>query len=416
MNLGAYFPLRIPKQILAILFLGCLALAGCGGGGGSAAEEGAGIAKSAIGSADAACSTTYGDWTISTPTTCTGQTITVTGTLTIANGGCLTLQDSTLVFSPAAEDTGSFVIQGNGCLNVVHSTLKSGNDKQWNLTVKNTGSVSFAQLSKATNQSGLRFYDNSKLMADNSDVEEIQVHDSASLTVQNNASAYIVAFFTGSGSASFLNGEFAAGNGITRTLSIPTSGTTTGSISIANSNINGFQLDLQDKFNLSIAKATGVVLSLHLTDYVNNNFTSNITSAAPTSGTADFSASGNPTFRWDNSQISMLNLYLDGASNLTWNGTTTMNEVNTLGSSSLTLNTNVSLWANLAQTYETSKMTLNSVTLLEDDSTHPSFTAADNSIITANNTVATAHTALYQSDSGQVVVNGGSNWPPVQQQ
>ncbi|RKP47588.1 hypothetical protein D7S89_15290 [Trinickia fusca] len=340
----------------------------------------------------------------------------MTGVLTIADGGCLTLTNSTLVFSPAAEDTGSFVIQGNGCLNVANSTLKSGDDKQWNLTVKNTGSVSFTQSSLATNQSGMRFYDNSKLIADNSDVEEVQVHDSASLTLQNNASAYIVAFFTGSGSASFPNGEFNAGNGVTRTISIPTGDTTTGSISLSNANINGFQLDLQDTYNLSIANANGVVLSLHLTDYVNNNFTSNITSTAPTSGTVDFSASSNPKFTWNNAQISMLNLYLDGASNLTWNGTTTMNEVNTLGSSSLTLNSNVSLWANLAQSYESSKMTLNSVTLLEDDSTHPSFTATDNSVITANNTVAPARTALYQTAPGQILINGGSGWPSVQQQ
>lgn len=414
MNLGAYFPLRISRQILVTLLL-CCAMAGCGGGGASGAGTSAGTNAGTV-SVSSACNATYTDWTITAPTTCTGQTINVTGILTVANGGCLTLTNSTLVFSPAVEDTGSFVIQGNGCLNVINSTLKSGNGKQWNLTVQNSGSVSFTQSSVATGHSGVRFYNSSKLTANNSNVEEIQVHDSASLTVQNNASAYIVAFFTGSGAASFLSGEFDAGSGITRTLSIPTSDTTTGSISISNANVDGFQLDLQNTFKLAIANANDVVLSLHLNNYVNNNFTSNITSAAlvTTSGSADFSASANPKFTWTNSQISSVNLYLTGTSNLTWNGTTTMNEVNTLGSSSLTLNPNVSLWADLAQSYNTSSMTLNSVTLLQNASKHPSFTAMDNSIITINNTAATSQSTRYQVGAGQVVANGGGVWPPVQ--
>jgi hypothetical protein len=369
----------------------CFALSACGGGG------------------DSAGNASYGNGlTITSPTTWSGQTVSVAGTLTIASGGCLTLTNSTLLFNPAVEDTGSFVIQGNGCLNVVNSTLKSGNGKQWNLSVQDTGAVSFTRSSVATNHSGLRFYNFSTLASDNSNVEEVQVHDSASLTVQNNSSAYIVAFFTGSGSGNFATGQFSAGNGISRTLNIPTSDTTTGSVSISNSNISGFQLDLQRTFNLSIGNANGVVLSLHLNNYTNNNYTNSITSA--TAGTADFSASGNPKFTWTNSQISSVNLYLTGTSNLVWNGTTTLNEVNTLDSSSLTLNSGVSLWADLAQSYNTSTMTLNAVTLLQDPSKHPSFTALDNSVIRINNTVATSQTTVYRVGFGQVVITGGSGW------
>ncbi len=352
----------------------------------------------------------YGSLTISSPTSWSGKTVTINGTLTIPNGGCLTLTNSTILFSPAVEDTGSFVIQGNGCLNVIHSTLRSGNGKQWNLTVQNTGTVSFAQSSVATNHAGLRFYDSSTLTSDNSNVEEVQVHDNASLALQNGSSAYVVAFFTGSVSASFGSGEFNAGTGITRKLSLPTSNTTTGSVTISNSDVDGFQLDLQDNFNLTIGNASGVVLSLHLNNYTNSNFTSSITSAAPTSGAADFSASGNPKFTWTNSQIASVNLYLSGTSNLVWNGATIMNEVNTFDSSSLTLNANVSLWADLAQTYSTSALTLNSVTLLQDSSTHPSFTAMDNSVININNTVATSQTTVYRVGSGQVNIAGGSGW------
>lgn len=355
-------------------------------------------------------SNSYGNITISSPTSWTGQTVTVTGALTIANGGCLTLTNSTLLFSPAIEDTGSFIIQGNGCLNVINSTLKSGSGKQWNLVVQGTGSVSFSQSSFATNHSGLRFYNSTTLVSDNSNVEEVQVHDNASLTIQNGSSAYVVAFFTGSGTQTFASGAFNAGNGITRTLSIPTSNTTTGSVVISNSSINGFQLDLEDTYNLTIAGSSGVVLALHLLNYTNANFAANITSGAPTSGVADFSASSNPKFTWNNSQITSVNLYLSGTSNLVWNGTTNMTEVNVQDTSALTLNSGVSLWADLAQTYNNATMTLNSVSLLQDSSKHPSFTAMDSSSININNTTATSQTTVYRVGSGQVNITGGSGW------
>lgn len=205
-------------------------------------------------------------------------------------------------------------------------------------------------------------------------------------------------------------GQFNAGRGITRTLRIPTGDGATGSVTVSHSYISGFQLDLEDTFHLSIGNATDVVLSLHLHNYTNHNFAKNITSAAPNSGTVDFSASGNPQFAWTNSQISSVNLYLSGTSTLIWNGTTTLNEVDTLDSSALTLNSGVSLWADLAQAYDTSTLTLNSVTLLQDASKHPSFTALDHSVISITNTVATSRTTVYRVGAGRVVIRGGSGW------
>ncbi len=383
-------PVRGLRSLLIVLFSAALSTSGASAGGGD--------------------NPSYGNLTIGSPITWVGQTINVTGTLTIANGGCLTLRNSTLLFHPAVEDDDTFRILGNGCLNVVNSIVKSENGKQWNLIVRDTGRASFTQSSIATNHAGLRFYGSASFISDHSNVEEIQVHDNASLTVQNSSSAYIVAFFTGSGSASFAIGQFNAGTGITRTLRIPTGNATTGSVTISNSNVVGFQLDLQDTFNLSIGNANDVIVSLHLHNYTNENFSRNITSTVATSGTVDFSTSRNPQFTWSNSQISSVNLYLSGTSNLVWNGTTTLNEVNTLDSSSLTLNSGVSLWADLAQSYDTSTLTLNSVTLLQDSLKHPSFTAMDNSVIKINNTVATSRTTVYRVSSGRFVITGGSGW------
>lgn len=390
-------PLHIFKPgVLGLVLVGLLS--SCGGNGGGSASSATAQPNS------------YGNLTITSPVSWSGQTVTVTGTLAIGNGGCLTLTNSTLLFSPAVEDTGSFVIQGNGCLNVINSTLKSGSGKQWNLVVKDNGAVSFAQSSVATNHSGLRFFNSSAFTTDQSNVEEVQVHDNASLTIRNASSAYVVAFFTGAGSANFGSGEFNAGNGITRNVAIPTGAATTGTIAISNSNISGFQLDLQDTFNLSIGGASSVVLALHLNNYVNNNFTSNITSSATTSGMADFSASTNPKFSWTSSQIQSVNLYLAGTSNLVWNGTTNMTEVNALDTASLTLNSGVSLWADLAQTYNNATLTLNSTTLLQSASVHPSFTAMDSSTININNVIAPSQTTVYRVGSGQVTISGGSGW------
>ncbi|HCU26149.1 MAG TPA: hypothetical protein DF383_14130 [Deltaproteobacteria bacterium] len=349
-----------------------------------------------------------GDITIASPTTWSNKSVAVTGKITIVAGGSLTLDHATLLFEPEVEDSLMLEIQDGGSLHAVAATLKSGSGKQYNVEVHGTAAARFEAGSFATNHSGLRFYDTSTLTADASDVEEVQVHDKVTLNIQNGAAAYVVCFFTGNVTADYGSGEFAAGSGISRDISVKSAPGMAGSIHLANADISGFQLDLVGSASVSIAGGSEIVLALHLEDYVNSNFTSGITNV--TGGSVDFSASGNPKFQWTNSQISAVNLYLGGSSDVIWNGPTTFVEVNAMDSSRLTLNGGVKLWANLLETYNTALVVLNGVTLLEDEATFPSITAEDKSSITINNVAATANTQVYRVDSGKISINGGSGW------
>ena len=356
---------------------------------------------------------TYKDVTISTPTVWTNLQVTVTGTLAITDSGSLTLDGTSLIFSAAVEDTGSFVITGGSFLAKNTSSIKSGTGKQWNLETSGACAVSFLG-SSATNHSGMRMHETCSFTADSSSVEEVQIHENATASINNSSNAYLVLFFTGSGTTvNMTSGQLVSGSGITRSFTFPTSATTTGKVNIANSTIGGFQLDLVNNIILNVTNGTGIVLAMHLNNVgssgsqVTSNV--NITSNSAASGSLDFSAYAGPKFNFTTTQISSFNVYLTGTSNVSFTGVVNVTEPDVGDSGNLTFGATASVNANLAMTHGSGVMTFNGSTLIETGST-PSFTAQDASRINLNSVNATAGSKAYAVGQGQVHISGGTGW------
>jgi len=358
-------------------------------------------------------SVTYGNLTISTPVTWSRLQVTVTGVLTITGTGSLTLDGTSLIFSPSVEDTQSFFITGGVFVVNNGSSIKSGTGKQWNLEAHGACSVSFSA-SSATNHSGMRMFDTCSFTSNSSAVEEVQVHDNATSSINNSSNAYLVLFFTGGGTTVTMNsGQLVSGSAITRSFTFPTSAITTGTVNISNSTISGFQLDLVNNVILNVTNGTSIVLAMHLNNIGNSGApvtcAANITSNAATTSTLDFSAYAGPKFNYTTTQISSFNVYLTGTSTVSFTGIVNVTEPDAGDTSSLTFGAAASVEANLAMTHGSALMTFNGSALLESGST-PSFTAQDTSRINLNNVNATPGSKAYAVGQGQVHISGGTGW------
>lgn len=388
-------------KLMAVL-IGLVTSSGCGKSSAPASAIPAGSS-----------SVTYNNLTIYTPTVWTQLQVTVTGTLTITSSGSLTLDGTSLIFSSAVEDTGAFVITGGTFIAKNLSSIKSGTGKQWNLETSGACTVSFSR-SSATNHSGMRMHDTCNFTADSSAVEEVQIHNNATASINNSSSAYLVLFFTGGGTTVNMNGgQLVSGSGITRSFTFPTSATTTGTVNIVNSTIGGFQLDLVNNVILNVTNGTSIVLAMHLNNVGNSGSqvtsAANITSISAATGSLDFSAYSGPKFNYTTTQISSFNVYLTGTSNVSFTGTVNVTEPDVGDTGSLTFGAAASVNANLAMTHGSGLMTFNGSTLLETGST-PSFTAQDTSRINLNSVNATSGSKAYAVGQGQVHISGGIGW------
>lgn len=350
---------------------------------------------------------TYDDITITTDTVWENTDIHITGKIVVASGATLTLKNVKLYFNPDIEDTTTFEVNG-GTVIATDSSIQSESGKQWNLEAVQSSKLSFTR-TKVTNHSGLRAHDSTILTADASAVEEIQCHDNAKLIAKNGSGVYVVLFFDNAGAIAFAHGAIAAGEGITKSFTYKSSDKATGSVSISDSDVWGYQLDLTGSTNLSVTDGIGLVLALHLADTGTKTITGNITSSFQSSGSFDMSSSGNPSFTWTDSQIDYLNTYVDGTSDVTFSGTNRVVECNVLGDAKLTFGSGTSLCANLAQSYDNATLTLDGVTLISDDSV-PSFTAQGTSTINIKNVKAVSGTMVYAVESGTVNITGGTGW------
>jgi|GEM_PF-657425 hypothetical protein len=351
---------------------------------------------------------TYGNLTLSDTQLWQARSVIVTGVLRITTGGSLTLDGGQLQFSPLLEDGSTFAMDGNGRFVGRNATLTTASGKQWNLNAYGTSQFQATNMT-ITRHSGLRFYNSSTMEAWGGNVEEVQVHDNAAVTMHRGVSTYLVLFFTGTGTSRLTQGELTTGSGLSRAFTIATGPTTTGRVTLDGASVVGYQLDLNDSVSVQVQNATNMVLALHLSN-VSQTFAADLTSPSLASGSVDFSAQGGPTFAFADSKVWSLNLYLSGNCQMTFNGATRFTEPNVSDTSVLTLGASTSLDANLAQTYDSGQMILNGTRLLEEGGVFPSLTAMGSSSIRMTGVDATPNTRVYANGQGQVVINGGRNW------
>ncbi len=355
----------------------------------------------------AMATTTYNDLTITNAQVWTKQDVRIDGKLSIAPGGSLSLVDSTLLFDAVNEGDETFTMSGNAAFSAKNSTVASGSGKQWNLKAYDSSSLSFDSTA-VRDDTGMRLFDSSSLTATASNVAEVQVHNSASVSLNNGSTAFLGLYFTGSGAVNLISGELAAGGVTARAFAFPT-GSGTGNVSVVNSTITGFQADLSDQVSLTVSGAVGLIPGIHLNN-VSKTVGGNLTSSLLSTGSIDFTDKGGPALIYKNSQVPSLNVYLTGTSNVSFTGTLDMTEPYAQDESVLTLGSGVSLLADVAQTRDSAKLILNGTTLLERNGQYPSFTAFDDSTITLNNVNATPSTQVYTEGDGKVRINGGTGW------
>lgn len=379
--------MRTKPLVAGLPLLPLLLLLACGGGGGGARV--------------------VGDLTLTAEERWEGETVVVTGTLTVGAGGHLVLDGATVRFEPDREDFDAFVLEGDGRLSASGSRLESGSGKQWNLEARDAARIDLVD-TIATNHSGIRGHDQVWIHAAGGDVEELQVHDEVQLELSDGASAYVVLFFSGDYQASLTDGELAVGHA-TRSFEVATGPGTSGSVSLDEAEVYGWQLDLEEGASLTVAGGREIVLAMHLRD-VARVVTEDLTADAPGDGGLDFSAEGGPAFAYSDTHVRSFNLYAEGACDLDFQGRVDVTEPNVADTSVVTFGAETSLWANLAQTYGDAVMTFAGVTLLEDDGSHPSFTAEDSSTIRIQGVDPTPGTRLHAIGGGRVEVTGGSGW------
>lgn len=380
---------RSQKSVIlsvSLFLLGTVFVLSGGGGGGGNSRAG-----------------TYNDLTITDNIVWSNKTITVNGKLTIAPGGSLTLKNVTLNLNPKVEDSDTIAVN-NGTFIAKNSTLRSSSGKQWNLEAHGSSHLTFEN-TFATNHTGIRAHDDTALTATGSEIEEVQCHDNAAINILDGSAVYIVLFFNGA-TEELLDKKLESGDGISRSFKFNSSKTTTGYIEIVDSDVWGFQLDLMGPSNLKIEGGTEIVLALHLesigSSAVNNTITSD------TQQTGSFTL-GSLYFDYTNSQISYINVYLGGDSNVTFTGKNKVVECNVFDKATLTFKSDTELIADLAQAYDQSTLTLDGVKLISDDS-HPSITAMDDATVNINNVTAIAGTKVYAVGNGTVNITGGDNW------
>lgn len=331
--------------------------------------------------------------------------------LVIEGDGELVLEHATIAFDPRVEDTDAFQLRDRGRFHAEHGTLESANEKQWNMQAFDDAVIELVDTT-ATEHTGLRNFDRVHFSASgNADIEEVQVHDDAIVRMQDGTAGYVVLFFTGGVSADLAPGELVVGEGQARTLAVPTGPTTSGTLELAGADVYGWQIDLENDSSVNVAGGEEIVLALHLTD-VSATVTDDVTTDGPSTGMLDFSDQGGPRFAYTDSTIASFNVYAAGASQIAFTGRVDVTEPNAEGTSRVLFGPGTTMYANLAQTYESAQMTFDGVKLAidGDDGSSPSFTADDASTITIVDVVAIDGTYLGAVGGGRVLVQGGSHW------
>lgn len=355
---------------------------------------------------------------IAKDTTWKDQDILIDGKLTVKSGATLTVTGSKVGFRVTKEDADSWVMSGTAAVVARSSSFRSADSlgRQWNLEAHDKARVSFEKTT-LSDHTGLRFHEQSALEATASNIQEIQLHDRARVRLAQRSIAYIVMFFDGDVKADLSKAALKAGESIyqTQNLKVVTGKDAQGAIETAVLDLNqsaviGWQLDASDRASVTFARAEGIVLAPHLKGTFSRTITEGITGDAR-DGAFDFSKNGGPRFAYSESDIEMINLYLDGNVTLDFTGATIVNEANVGGNGKLTLGPKATLYADLGEAYEKGQMILNGTRLVADDpENNPSITADDEAIIRLIGVKVATPAHVFALDKGQVFIKGGGPW------
>ncbi|MCB1052206.1 MAG: hypothetical protein H6510_05215 [Acidobacteria bacterium] len=301
------------------------------------------------------------------------QTVQVRGNVIVRNGGILNLNGTNLQILNSYDEEFTIQVLGTSRLNVQSARIE-GVGYQTAIIALNQGDqhpqLSFNS-SVVTNHAGIRVFGRGMMTATGSQLEEVQVHEQASISVTGGTGLYPVLFFDIGQSTLFaLN----TGPGITGTLL----GAQGWSFQLNNVDVDGYQIDVEKGAFVTLNNCTGITASFHTPgDLAFGPVTvSNATSSQFKTGIIEGLG---PEIAFENSQILQLNVYVQGQDQVTIQNSR-VNEANSLDLSKLTLD-QCQVVYNLVQSYDQSELKIEDCTIDPEDETFPSLTAEGTSRI-----------------------------------
>lgn len=284
----------------------------------------------------------------------------VDGEVRIENGGVLTLDGMTLTLVLDFDEQHHIDISDNSSLVVNNSIITSEGGQYWfelsNGIGPDTPTLLVSGNSLLTRHSGIRPFDQARVVVTGGDVEELQVRDQVSVSLSN-AATYAVLFFEGV-SANLSNLD--TGTGINNTISVPGGW----SFQFTNAEVYGYQIDLIDGATVHLAGGDGIVASFHTPGNLGDELriVEGITSQLRTDGAVTNLGSA---FTFTNANVALINTYVFGHDRV-WLRDIHVNEINAeqfseliIGDSGITTLLN----CNLCQTYDRARMNIYNATI-----------------------------------------------------
>ncbi len=296
----------------------------------------------------------------------------VDGSVIVEDGGTLTIRNATLRLLLDYDEEHRIDVAGDSRLVIDNGQIESTGGQYWielygddggNPTLEVSGDETWI-----TNHSGIRPYDGTEIFVTGGDVEELQVRDQ--VTVQlTNAAAYPVFFFDGQ--TATLDG-LDTGSNINNTIAVPGSW----SMQLGNANIEGYQIDLINGANVTLANGDGIVLSVHTPGDLGSDLqvVEGVTSEDPISGSLTNLGS---EFYFTDSNIALINVYVFGQDRVLLRDLH-VNEVNAEQTSELIIGQAgylTTLNCNLCQVYDHANFTVDGA-LIDASDNLPSATAS----------------------------------------
>lgn len=301
------------------------------------------------------------------------QKVNVFGNVIVRNGGEMILNNSVLAIVGSYDEQYSLYVQGNSSFKSYHSKFL-GEEYQTSMICEARSDASpmvYFESSYADNHLGIRPFDGTNIVVENSQLGEINVLDEASLTLIGGSENYIVLFFDDIDAA--LEGLH-VGGGVSLEILTPRGW----SFEAMDAGINGYQIDAKGTSEIQIKDSEGITMSLHTSGIMGDTPVTfeNVTSKVVTDGA--FVGIG-PSITYTNTQIEYFNIYTYGSDKVEINGGV-VNEVNTFESSSVSVK-NCTLEYNLVQSFDQSYILIEDNQITDDMEFTPSVTSDDNSLI-----------------------------------
>jgi hypothetical protein len=277
----------------------------------------------------------------------------VDGEVVVQNGGVLTLNGMTLTLVLDFDEEHHIDISDNSSLVVNNSIITSQGGQYWfelsNGSGPDTPTLEVNGNSLLTRHSGIRPFDQARVIVTGGDVEELQVRDQVSVSLSN-AATYAVLFFEGvTASLSDLD----TGSGINNTISVAGGW----SFQFTNAEVYGYQIDLLDGAVVNLAGGDGIVASFHTPGDLGDELmiVEGVTSQTRSSGSVTNLGS---SFTFTDANVALINTYIFGRDRV-WLRDIHVNEVNAEQFSELVIGDDgvtTLLNCNLCQTYDRALM------------------------------------------------------------